>query len=68
MIVIDEYAELSEEAKDLADSLARLGRAVAVTLLVATQRPTQAAMLLMFRRPMTTIFATVARHPSASGP
>jgi DNA segregation ATPase FtsK/SpoIIIE, S-DNA-T family len=44
VIVIDEYAELPEQAKDHADSIARRGRAVAVTLLVATQRPTQAAM------------------------
>src|SRR5262249_48969328 len=32
------------EAAELADSIARRGRAVAVTLLVATQRPTQAVM------------------------
>jgi S-DNA-T family DNA segregation ATPase FtsK/SpoIIIE len=44
VIVIDEYAELSEEAKAFVDSIARRGRAVAVTLLVATQRPTQSAM------------------------
>lgn len=44
VIVIDEYAELPDEAKELADSIARRGRAVCVTLLVATQRPTQAAM------------------------
>lgn len=44
VIVIDEYAELSDEAKGLVDSIARRGRAVAITLLVATQRPTQAAM------------------------
>lgn len=47
VIVIDEYAELTEEAADAlayADSIARRGRAVAVTLLVATQRPTQKAM------------------------
>jgi S-DNA-T family DNA segregation ATPase FtsK/SpoIIIE len=43
-VVIDEYAELSEEAKGHADSIARRGRAVAVTLFVATQRPTQKAM------------------------
>jgi S-DNA-T family DNA segregation ATPase FtsK/SpoIIIE len=42
--VVDEYAELGEDAKELADSIARRGRAVAVTLLVATQRPTQTAM------------------------
>jgi S-DNA-T family DNA segregation ATPase FtsK/SpoIIIE len=44
VIVVDEYAELPEDAHRLADSIARRGRAVAVTLLVATQRPTQAAM------------------------
>jgi DNA segregation ATPase FtsK/SpoIIIE-like protein len=47
MIVIDEYAELAEEAPDAmsdTDSIARLGRAVAVTLIAATQRPTQKAM------------------------
>ncbi len=47
VVVIDEYAELSDHAPaaaDHADSLARRGRAVAVTLLVATQRPTQKAM------------------------
>jgi FtsK/SpoIIIE family len=44
VIVVDEYAELPEEADEYADSIARRGRAVAVTLLVATQRPTQQAM------------------------
>ena len=47
LIVIDEYAELAEEASAAvwhADSIARRGRAVAVTLLAATQRPTQKAM------------------------
>ena len=47
VIVIDEYAELSEDAEAAvthADSIARRGRAVGVTLLVATQRPTQKAM------------------------
>ncbi|MGH3978100.1 MAG: hypothetical protein ACRDRZ_03700, partial [Pseudonocardiaceae bacterium] len=47
VIVIDEYAELAEQsplAVIHADSLARRGRAVAVTLLAATQRPTQKAM------------------------
>ena len=47
VIVIDEYAELAEEAAAAiaaADSIARRGRAVAVTLLAATQRPTQQAM------------------------
>ena len=44
VIICDEYAELPEEAHPDADSLSRRGRAVAVNLLAATQRPTQAAM------------------------
>jgi S-DNA-T family DNA segregation ATPase FtsK/SpoIIIE len=47
VIIIDEYAELAEqapEAMDSTDSLARIGRAVAVTMVAATQRPTQKAM------------------------
>jgi len=44
VIVVDEYAELPDPARPLADSIARRGRAVAITLLVATQRPTQQAM------------------------
>jgi hypothetical protein len=47
IIVIDEYAELADEASAAmndTDSIARLGRAVAVTLIAATQRPTQKAM------------------------
>jgi hypothetical protein len=47
VIVIDEYAELVESAPDApgdADSVGRRGRAVAVTLIAATQRPTQKAM------------------------
>ena len=47
VIIIDEYAELADEAPDAmsdTDSIARLGRAVAVTLIAATQRPTQKAM------------------------
>jgi S-DNA-T family DNA segregation ATPase FtsK/SpoIIIE len=47
MIIIDEYAELSDDAPDAikhADSIARRGRAVAVNLVPATQRPTQKAM------------------------
>ena len=47
IIIIDEYAELADEAPDAmhdTDSIARLGRAVAVTLIAATQRPTQKAM------------------------
>jgi S-DNA-T family DNA segregation ATPase FtsK/SpoIIIE len=47
VIIIDEYAELAEQSPDAmahADSIARLGRAVAVTLVAATQRPTQKVM------------------------
>jgi S-DNA-T family DNA segregation ATPase FtsK/SpoIIIE len=47
VIIIDEYAELADEAPDAmthTDSIARLGRALAVTLVAATQRPTQKAM------------------------
>jgi S-DNA-T family DNA segregation ATPase FtsK/SpoIIIE len=47
IIVIDEYAELADdtpEATAYSDSIARRGRAVAVTLIAATQRPTQKAM------------------------
>jgi S-DNA-T family DNA segregation ATPase FtsK/SpoIIIE len=44
IIVVDEYAELPDPAKTLADSVSRRGRAVAVNLLIATQRPTQKAM------------------------
>jgi S-DNA-T family DNA segregation ATPase FtsK/SpoIIIE len=47
IIIIDEYAELAEEAPEAArytDSIARLGRAAAVTMIAATQRPTQKVM------------------------
>jgi hypothetical protein len=47
IILIDEYAELVDEAPGAvrhADSVARRGRAVAVNLIAATQRPTQKAM------------------------
>ena len=47
VIIIDEYAELAEQAPEAmahTDSLARIGRAVAVTMVAATQRPTQKAM------------------------
>ena len=47
VIVIDEYAELVDtapEAVEHAESIARRGRAVAVTLLAANQRPTQKSM------------------------
>jgi S-DNA-T family DNA segregation ATPase FtsK/SpoIIIE len=44
VIVIDEFSELPAEALELADSIARRGRAPAITLIAATQRPTQAAM------------------------
>ena len=44
VIITDEHAELPEESHDYADSIARRGRAVAVNLMAATQRPTLAAM------------------------
>jgi hypothetical protein len=47
VIIVDEYAELADEAPEAmsdTDSIARLGRAVAVTIVAATQRPTQKAM------------------------
>ncbi len=47
IIIVDEYAELADDAPEAssdADSIARRGRAVAVTLIAATQRPTQKAM------------------------
>jgi S-DNA-T family DNA segregation ATPase FtsK/SpoIIIE len=47
VIIVDEYAELADESPEAmsdTDSIARLGRAVAVTLVAATQRPTQKAM------------------------
>ncbi|MBN6052601.1 hypothetical protein JYK22_11725, partial [Nonomuraea sp. RK-328] len=47
IILIDEYAELVEEAPGAvrhADSIARRGRAPAVTIVAATQRPSQRAM------------------------
>jgi hypothetical protein len=47
IIVIDEYAELAEQAPAAlrdTDTIARLGRAIAVTLIAATQRPTQKVM------------------------
>jgi hypothetical protein len=47
IILIDEYAELVDDAPDAiryADAIARLGRAVAVMMIAATQRPTQKAM------------------------
>ena len=47
VIIVDEYAELADEAHEAmgdTDSIARLGRAVAVTIVAATQRPTQKAM------------------------
>jgi S-DNA-T family DNA segregation ATPase FtsK/SpoIIIE len=47
IIIIDEYAELVDYAPGAvkyADSVARRGRAVAVNLIAATQRPTQKAM------------------------
>ncbi|MCM3882149.1 FtsK/SpoIIIE domain-containing protein [Frankia sp. R82] len=44
VILIDEFAELPDQGIAITDSIARLGRAVAVTLIVATQRPTQDVM------------------------
>ena len=47
VIIVDEYAELADDAPEAmadADSVARLGRAVAVSMIAATQRPTQKAM------------------------
>lgn len=44
VIIVDEYAELTDESHDCADPIARRGRAVAVNLIAATQRPTQQAM------------------------
>jgi S-DNA-T family DNA segregation ATPase FtsK/SpoIIIE len=44
IIITDEHAELPEESHEYADSIARRGRAVAVNLIAATQRPTIAAM------------------------
>jgi DNA segregation ATPase FtsK/SpoIIIE, S-DNA-T family len=44
IIIVDEWAELPEQAHPYADTIGRLGRAVAVGLIAATQRPTQAAM------------------------
>jgi S-DNA-T family DNA segregation ATPase FtsK/SpoIIIE len=44
VIIVDEYAEMPEQARQYADSVARRGRAVAVELIAATQRPSQDAM------------------------
>ena len=47
VIIIDEYAELAEQAPAAlkhTDTIALLGRAPAVTLVAATQRPTQKVM------------------------
>lgn len=47
IVVVDEYAELADTAPDAtrhADSIGRRGRAPAVNLIAATQRPTQKAM------------------------
>lgn len=41
VVVVDELAELDSEALELADRIARLGRAARVQLLLATQSPTQ---------------------------
>jgi S-DNA-T family DNA segregation ATPase FtsK/SpoIIIE len=47
VIIIDEYDELADDAPEAmnhTDTIARLGRAPAVTLIAATQRPTQKVM------------------------
>ena len=44
VVLVDEYAELPDEAKQTIESLSRTGRAVVVNVLAATQRPTQDAM------------------------
>jgi DNA segregation ATPase FtsK/SpoIIIE, S-DNA-T family len=44
IVVIDEYAELPADALEHSDSAARRGRAVAITQIAATQKPTQDAM------------------------
>jgi S-DNA-T family DNA segregation ATPase FtsK/SpoIIIE len=44
VIITDEHSELHAEAHECADSISRRGRAVAVNLIAATQRPTQVAM------------------------
>lgn len=47
VIIIDEYAELAEQAPAAmthTDTIARLGRSIAVTMVAATQRPTQEVM------------------------
>lgn len=44
VVLIDEYAELSQEARDIVDSIVRLGRALCVSVIASTQRPTQKVM------------------------
>jgi S-DNA-T family DNA segregation ATPase FtsK/SpoIIIE len=44
VIITDEHSELLPGAHECADSISRRGRAVAVNLIAATQRPTQIAM------------------------
>jgi S-DNA-T family DNA segregation ATPase FtsK/SpoIIIE len=44
IVLIDEYAELPDEAKETIESLSRIGRAIMVNVLAATQRPTQETM------------------------
>ena len=44
IIIANEYVELPDDAQKSADSVARRGRAIAVNLIAATQRPTQPAM------------------------
>ena len=63
IILIDEYAELVDDAPGAvrhADSVARRGRAVAVNLIAATQRPTQKAMgLAQLNKLFTAWYETV---------
>ena len=72
IILIDEYAELAEKAPDAmsdTDSIARLGRAVAVTLIAATQRPTQKAMGAgAVRSQMDLRICFRVREPQGRGP
>lgn len=44
VLIVDEYAKLDKAAKDSADNIACQGRAVAITLIASTQRPTQVTM------------------------
>jgi S-DNA-T family DNA segregation ATPase FtsK/SpoIIIE len=78
VIVVDEYAELADDAPPAVrqvDSIARRGRAVAVNLVAATQRPTQKAIgqgavrSQMFASVKTSIsFSARACSPQAGTP